>query len=81
MTISVSMDDKEFLEFAEFRDNKNKFEETLRKIKNAPVMIAGSLLNAVEPVSGKPEKWKIVSQEHMNDAVSLAEELLDATGE
>mgnify|MGYP001038493124 CR=1 FL=1 len=42
--------------------------------RNLPAMIATSLVYAVEPVAGKPGKWKIVDQEHMDDAMSMAEE-------
>lgn len=77
MEISVKMDTAEFQEFVEYRAAKGKFEAALERVKNAPAMIAGSLVNAVEPVKGKPGKWKIVDQEHMDDAMSMAEEYLE----
>ena len=73
MEISVKMDVEEFREFMEYREEKGKFEAAMEWVKNATAMIAGSLVNAVEPVKGKPGKWKIVDQEHMDDAMSMAE--------
>jgi len=77
MEISVKMNTEEFQEFMEFREAKGKYEAALKRVINAPAMIATSLLNAVEQVSGKPGKWKIVDQEHMDDAVSMAEEYVE----
>ena len=74
MEISVKMDTAEFQEFMEYREAKGKFEETMERVKRAPAMIAASLVYAVEPGAGKPGKWKIVDQEHMDDAMSMAEE-------
>lgn len=74
MEISVKMDAAEFQEFMEYREAKGKFEAALERVKRAPAMIAASLVCAVEPVAGKPGKWKIVDQEHMDDAMSMAEE-------
>ena len=74
MEIRVKMDTAEFQEFMEYREAKGKFEETMERVKRAPAMIAASLVYAVEPVAGKPGKWKIVDQEHMDDAMSMAEE-------
>ena len=72
--ISVKMDAAEFQEFMEYREAKGKYEEALERVRRAPSMIATSLANAVEPAAGKPGKWKIVDQEHMDDAMSMAEE-------
>ena len=77
MEISVKMDAAEFQEFMEYREAKGKFEAALERVKRAPAMIAASLVNAVEPVAGKPGKWKIVDQEHMDDAMSMADEYLE----
>ena len=74
MEINVKMDAAEFQEFMEYREAKGKFEAALERVKNAPAMIATSLVNAVGPVTGKPGKWKIVDQEHMDDAMSMAAE-------
>lgn len=77
MEISVKMDAAEFQEFMEYREAKGKFEAALERVKNALAIIAASLAYAVEPVKGKPGKWKIVDQEHMDDAMSMAEEYLE----
>ncbi len=74
MEISVKMDVEEFQEFMEYREAKGKFEAALERVKKAPAIIAASLMYAVEPVAGKPGKWKIVDQEHMDDAMSMAAE-------
>jgi sarcosine oxidase gamma subunit len=74
MEISVKMDAEEFQEFMEYREAKGKFEAALERVKKAPAIIAASLMYAVEPVAGKPGKWKIVDQEHMDDAMSMAAE-------
>lgn len=76
MEINVKMDTAEFQEFMEYREAKAKYEVALRRVEKAPAMIARSLANAVDPVEGKPGKWKIVDQEHMDDAMSMAEEYL-----
>lgn len=77
MEISVKMDAAEFQEFMEYRSDKGKFEAALKRVENAPAMIAASLKNAVGPMAGKPGKWKIVDQEHMDDAMSMAAEYLE----
>ena len=77
MEISVKMDAAEFQEFMEYREAKGKFEAALERVKRAPAMIAASLAYAVEPVKGKPGKWKIADQEHMDDAMSMAAEYMD----
>ena len=76
MEINVKMDTSEFKEFMEYREAKAKYEVALKRVVNAPAMIAMSLANAVDPVEGKPGKWKIVNQEHMGDVMSMAEEYL-----
>ena len=75
--ISVKMDAAEFQEFMEYREAKGKYEEGRERVRRAPSMVAGSLGNAVEPAAGKPGKWKIVDQEHMDDAMSMADEYLE----
>ena len=77
MEISVKMDAAEFQEFMEYREAKGKYEEDLERVRRAPSMIAAPLAYAVEPVKGKPGKWKIVDQEHMEDAMSMADEYLE----
>lgn len=77
MEINVKMDAAEFQEFMEYREAKGRFEAELKRVRRAPAMIAVSLAYAVEPVEGKPGKWKIVSQEHMGDAMSMAQEFLE----
>ena len=77
MEISVKMDAAEFQEFMEYRAEKGKYEEALERVRRAPSIIATSLANAVEPAAGKPGKWKIVDQEHMDDAMSMADEYLE----
>lgn len=77
MEINVKMDAAEFQEFMEYREAKGRFEAELERVRRAPAMIAVSLAYAVEPVEGKPGKWKIVSQEHMDDAMSMAQEFLE----
>ncbi len=77
MEICVKMDAAEFQEFMEYREAKGKFEAALERVKRAPTMIAASLVYAVEPVAGNLGKWKIVDQEHMDNAMSMAEEYLE----
>lgn len=77
MEIDVKMDISEFQEFMEYRAGKGKYEAALIRIKNAPLSIAASLAHAVEPVEGKPGKWRIVDQEHMDDAMLMASEYLE----
>lgn len=77
MEIVVKMDDSEFGDFMRYRANRGMYEARLKQVEKAPSMIARSLLNAVELVGGKSQKWKIADQEHMGDAVRFAEELLD----
>lgn len=76
MEINVKMDTAEFQEFMEYREAKAKYEVALRRVEEAPAMIAVSLSYAVALVEGKPGKWKIVDQEHMGDVMSMAGEYL-----
>ena len=60
----------------EYREAKAKYEAALRRVEKTPARIAMSLANAVEPVEGKPGKWKIVDQGHMDDVMSMVDEYL-----
>lgn len=81
MEIIVKMDTKEFREYLCYRDDKEMYEDALKRIEAAPFSIASSLLNAVELAEGECVKWEIASQEHMDDAVNMAEKYLEAIEE
>lgn len=76
MDISVNMSAEEFQEFMEYRRDREEFRKELDRIYGAPAAIAASLFYAVEPVNGKPGRFKIVDQDHMVDAWDAAKEFM-----
>lgn len=77
MEINVKMDVAEFQEFMAWRAEKDKFKKVLERLRRAPEAMASSLRWAVEPVNGKPGKFKIVDQEHMADVWDMAQEFME----
>lgn len=76
MEISVKMDVAEFQEFMAWRGEKDKYKKDMERLRRAPEFMASSLRWAVEPVKGKPGKFKIVDQEHMADMWDMAQEFI-----
>lgn len=76
MDITVNMTEEEFQDFLEYRANREKFAAEIVRVRKAPNLIAVSLQYAVEPVEGKPGKFKITDQEHMADAWDFAKEFM-----
>lgn len=76
MEVNVKMTIEEFHEFVEYRDDKERYERDLVRIRRIPEAMATSLRFAVEPVEGKEGRYKIVSQEHMADVWDMIEEFM-----
>ena len=76
MDINVTMSAEEFQEFMEYRRNREQFSEELNRLRAVPHSIAASLFYGVEPVNGKPGRFKITDQEHMADAWDAAKEFM-----
>lgn len=72
--VTVKMSMEEFREFMEYQADKERYERDLVRIRRIPEAMATSLRFAVEPVEGKEDKYKIVSQEHMADVMEMVEE-------
>lgn len=75
------MTSEEFQEFLSWKSEHEKYKKDIERAKKVPWFIASSLRNAVEQVDGKSVKFKIVSQEHMEDVMDWLEnfEALDKT--
>lgn len=80
MEVGVKMTAEEFQEFMDYRADKERYERDLVRLRQVPVAIASSLRWAVEPVEGKPGRFKIMSHEHMADAWDMAEEFMPKKG-
>ena len=76
MDISVNMSAEEFQEFMEYRRDREQFDKERKRLRAAPAAIAASLFYGVEPVNGKPGRFKIVDQDHMADAWDAAKEFM-----
>lgn len=77
MEISVKMSAAEFQEFMEWRKEKEWYEKDLDRLQGVPCSLDRSLKFAVEPVEGKPGRFKIVDQEHMGDLWDAAKEFME----
>ena len=77
MEISVKMSAAEFQEFMAWRDEKERYAKDLDRLQGVPCSLARSLKFAVEPVEGKPGRFKIVDQEHMGDLWDAAKEFME----
>lgn len=77
MEISVKMNVQEFQDFMAWREDKDKYKKDMERLRRAPEVLASSLRWAVEPVNGKPGKFKIVDQEHMADVWDMAQEFME----
>lgn len=60
MEISVKMDVAEFQDFMAWREDKDKYKKDMERLRRVTKVLASSLRWAVEPVNGKPGKFKIV---------------------
>ena len=76
MDINVTMSAEEFQEFMEYRRDRELFDKERERLRAAPANIAASLFYGVEPVNGKPGRFKIVDQDHMADAWDAAKEFM-----
>jgi len=76
MKISVKMTSDEFVEFEKWRRERGRYEFDLGRVRREPERIASSLAYAVEQVEGKPEEFKIISQDHMADVWDMIKEFL-----
>lgn len=74
MEINVKMTAEEFQEFMAYQADKTTYTKQMEKRTRVPECIAASLHFAVEPLEGKPGRFKIVSQEHMGDVWDMLEE-------
>lgn len=74
MEINVKMTAEEFQEFMAYQADKASYSAHLDKLRRLPEIIASNLFFAVEPVEGKPGRFKIVSQEHIGDMFTILED-------
>lgn len=77
MEISVKMSAAEFQEFMAWRDEKERYKTDMDRLRRAPCSLAMTLRFAVEPVEGKPGRFKIVDQEHMGDLWDMTQEFME----
>lgn len=78
MEINVKMTAQTFEDFVAYSKDKEKYKKELKKVAGWPRAMAKILSFAVEPVEGKPGKFKIVSQEHMADLWDMATDIEEA---
>lgn len=76
MNIHVEMTSEELLEFIEWRKDKIRYERQVESTNNRLVRLAKTVDYAVEPDPKKSGKYKIVSQDHMDDLYELVGDIL-----
>lgn len=76
MEISVKMTEDEFQEYMLWKRDRTQYIREMEKLRRIPEVLATSLHFAVEPVEGRGGRYKIVSQEHMADAMDAAAEFM-----
>lgn len=81
MKVTVEMTTKELEDFLAYQKSQEEYRAkqmaALQQIKGLPFALATSLAYAVEPVEGKPGRFKIIDQEHMSDAWNCAGQIIE----
>lgn len=87
MEINVKMTSEEFQEFMAYQEDKkihakqiNKIMEETAAARRLPEFVAASLSYGLEPVEGKPGRFKIINQEHVSDVWDMLEEFMPKKG-
>lgn len=80
MKIQVEMTKEEFLEFTQWQDDRNRYQEENAKLCQISRTWAKKIDAAVEPDTKKPGKYRIVDHEHMDDLYLMAGDALDDGG-
>jgi len=74
MKVQVEMTAEEFTEFLRYRQDKGCFDADLQEADRKMEYLNKKILWALEPDEKKPEKIKIISQEHAAELVDMAKE-------
>ena len=74
MKIVVEMTSEEFQEFLRYKADKGCFDVDLQEADRKMEYLNKKILWALEPDEKKPEKIKIISQEHAAELVDMAKE-------
>ncbi len=84
MKVTVEMTTEELEDFLAYQKSREEYKAKqlaqLRKLEGLPFALATSLSYAVDPVEGKPGRFKIINQEHMSDAWNYVGQIIGEAG-
>lgn len=71
MQVTVTMSDREFVEFMNYREDLDKFNRKTASLEREVSMFHERLKDAIEPDPKRPGKYKIVDQEYLDDLMIM----------
>lgn len=76
MEVTVNMTAEEFMEFVAWRKERDYYKSRLDKELNKRKMLAQKTCWAIDTDPKKPDKFKIIDQEHAAELLEMAKDYL-----
>ena len=77
MKVTVEMTHEEFREFLDWKDDREFYVKELRKASGKKLGMAKKVMWAVEADPKKPGKYKIADQDHAEELLDMAKDIID----